>query len=280
MFARGLAHINAQVRLVEGEYGGLDSVLFLEVDQVAGDRLFDAVHLFGIDRIAARTVGLTGREGGAAAAQGAEHRPTWRGPGADDHGHSLLRQLAGHLHGLLDSGIGFAAASRRQWIHVLVGLPDGPRHLDPSPGGAQVVQRVLNDLGIGAGILQAEVAAESVEDLTGAGGVDRELHWIPIDLAGDLEREALPNRLTRGELAGGNGQQDLDIVAALASIVAHEDLGGLIEHDFDLSARGEEAHAGGRGAQVLILFGGAGGEGSLRQGGRHGLDELRGAAGE
>src|SRR5260370_3795177 len=113
MFARGLAHINAQVRLVEGEYGGLDSVLFLEVDQVAGDRLFDAVHLFGIDRIAARTVGLTGRGRGAAAAQSAEHRPTWRGPGADDHGHSPLRQLAGRLPGLLDSRLGFAPASRR-----------------------------------------------------------------------------------------------------------------------------------------------------------------------
>src|SRR5260370_35323432 len=115
MFARGLAHINAQVRLVEGEYGGLDSVLFLEVDQVAGDRLFDAVHLFGIDRIAARTVGLTGREGGAAAAQGAEPRPTWRGPGADGPGHSLLRQLAGPLHRPLDSRICVSAARRPLW---------------------------------------------------------------------------------------------------------------------------------------------------------------------
>jgi len=138
----------------------------------------------------------------------------------------------------------------------------------------------LNDLGIRAGVLKAEVAAESVEDLAGARGVDGELHGIPVDLAGDLQGEAFADRLAGRQLARGHGQKDLDIVAALAAIVAHQDVGRLIEHDFDLAARREEAHAGGCGAQVLILFGDAGGERSLRRAGRRGVDKLHRAAGE
>ena len=159
-------------------------------------------------------------------------------------------------------------------------MPEGPRHLYASPGDTNVVQGVLNDLRIGAGVLKTEIAAESVEELAGARGVNREFHGIPVDFPGDLHGEAFPDRLVGREFAGRHGQKDLDIVAALAPVVAHQDAGGLIEHNFDLAARRDQADAAGFGVQILVLFGFASGQRSPRRSRRDRLDELRGTAGE
>src|ERR1017187_6656984 len=94
VLARGLTDVDAEIGFVEAEQGGFDAVFLLEEEQVARDGVLDAVHLFGVEGIAARALLRWGR----GTTGDTEDRPTRRLPGADDDGHSFLRQPTGHLH--------------------------------------------------------------------------------------------------------------------------------------------------------------------------------------
>jgi hypothetical protein len=101
-----------------------------------------------------------------------------------------------------------------------------------------------------------------------------------VDLARDFEGEALLAGLAGGGWAIQDGEQDLEVVAAFAAIVADDDQGRLVESHLDLAGARDEAGALGGGAHVFILLGGAGREGRLSGSGRVGIDELNGAAGK
>src|ERR1019366_7549487 len=310
MFPGGLADVDAQIRFVKREHGRFHPVLLLEEDQVAGDGRLDVVHLLGIERISPRAVLLRsgpqtapGARGarrprnasGAAAARGprstgatkttsaaeaAQNRPRRCGPGADDDGYPLLRQLARHFHGLRDSRVEIAGPGRRQRIDILIGLPGTPRHLDASPSDAQVVQVVLNHRGVRSGILEPEVAAEAVEYLAGMRRVQREFHRVLVDFAGDLQSEAPLDGLACRRFAGDDGHEYLEVVAALPAIVADDDLRRRVERHLDLAARRDEAHTAGGCPDIFVLFGGPGRQGNTVRGWRSRIDELRRAAGE
>jgi len=130
-------------------------------------------------------------------------------PRADDYGHAFLRQPAGHLHGLHNSRIDVTGPGGRQRIGGLLGLPEEPGQLDAAPGDADVIERVVDHLWVGASVLQAEVAAEAIEQLAGMRGVEGDFDGVLIDLAGHFERETLLAGLAGGGLANDDGEQEL-----------------------------------------------------------------------
>src|ERR1017187_7656753 len=229
---------------------------------------------------AARGPRSTGATKTTSAAEAAQNRPRRCGPGADDDGYPLLRQLARHFHGLRDSRVEIAGPGRRQRIDILIGLPGTPRHLDASPSDAQVVQVVLNHRGVRSGILEPEVAAEAVEYLAGMRRVQREFHRVLVDFAGDLQSEAPLDGLACRRFAGDDGHEYLEVVAALPAIVADDDLRRRVERHLDLAARRDEAHTAGGCPDIFVLFGGPGRQGNTVRGWRSRIDELRRAAGE
>jgi len=187
---------------------------------------------------------------------------------------------ASHLHGLLHSWMHCAGAAGGQRIGVLIRVPEAPRHFDAAPGNAQVPKVVVDHLRIGASALQAEVSAEAVEQLAGMRCVQRDFDRVLVDFAGDFESEALLGGLAGSGFAVEDGEQDLEVVAAFAALVADDDQSWLVEGHVDLAGAGHEARALGGGAQVFIPLGDACGERRLCGAGRFGLDELHRAARE
>ena len=112
------------------------------------------------------------------------------------------------------------------------------------------------------------------------GGVQRDFDGVSVDLSGDFEGEDLLPALPGGSFAREHGEQDLQVIAALAPVVTHDDLRWLVEPHLDLARARDEARTAGRGAQIFILVGGAGSERSGRRSGRIGLDEFDRTAGE
>src|ERR1039457_5848300 len=150
-----------------------------------------------------------------------------------------------------------------------------------APGDAEVLEVVVDDLRVDASVLQAEVSAESIEDLAGMRGVEGDSDGVLVDLAGHFEGEAVLAGLAGSGFADEDGEQDLEVVAALAAVVADDDQGRVVvEGHLDLAGAGREARALSGGAQVFILLGDAGGERRAFGGGRIGIDELYGAAGK
>src|ERR1022692_1225124 len=180
----------------------------------------------------------------------------------------------------MHSRMDVAGAGGGQRVGVFIRVPEAPGHLDAAPGDAKVLEVVVDDLRVDASVLQAEVSAESIEDLAGMRGVEGDSDGVLVDLAGHFEGEAVLAGLAGSGFADEDGEQDLEVVAALAAVVADDDQGRLIEGHLDLAGAGREARALGGGAQVFILLGDAGGERRAFGGGRIGIDELYGAAGK
>src|ERR1019366_408758 len=170
-----------------------------------------------------------------APATAAEDRPIGRLPRADDDRHPFLRQAAGHLHGLENSRIDGTGPRGGERICVLIRVPDGPGHLDAAPSDPHILQRVVDDLRVGARVLQAEVAAEAIEHLAWMRRVERDFDRFLVELGDDPEGEAVLAGLSGGSFAADDGDQYLEVVAALAAVVAHHNLGRLVERHLDLA---------------------------------------------
>src|ERR1017187_5859393 len=180
----------------------------------------------------------------------------------------------------MHSRMDVAGAGGGQRVGVFIRVPEAPGHLDAAPGDAEVLEVVVDDLRVDASVLQAEVSAESIEDLAGMRGVEGDSDGVLVDLAGHFEGEAVLAGLAGSGFADEDGEQDLEGVAALAAVVADDDPGRLVEGPLDLAGAGREARALSGGAQVFILLGDAGGERRAFGGGRIWIDELYGAAGK
>src|ERR1035441_8786942 len=155
----------------------------------------------------------------------------------------------------MHSRMDVAGAGGGQRVGVFIRVPEAPGHLDAAPGDAEVLEVVVDDLRVDASVLQAEVSAESIEDLAGMRGVEGDSDGVLVDLAGHFEGEAVLAGLAGSGFADEDGEQDPEVVAALAAVVADDDQGRLVEGHLDLAGAGREARALGGGAQVFIGVG-------------------------
>src|ERR1035437_3999896 len=115
----------------------------------------------------------------------------------------------------MHSRMDVAGAGGGQRVGVFVRVPEAPGHLDAAPGDAEGLEVVVDDLRVDASVLQAEVSAESIEDLAGMRGVEGDSDGVLVDLAGHFEGEAVLAGLAGSGFADEDGEQDLEVVAAL-----------------------------------------------------------------
>src|ERR1022692_3558345 len=107
----------------------------------------------------------------------------------------------------MHSRMDVAGAGGGQRVGVFIRVPEAPGHLDAAPGDAEVLEVVVDDLRVDASVLQAEVSAESIEDLAGMRGVEGDSDGVLVDLAGHFEGEAVLAGLAGSGFAeGGRGE--------------------------------------------------------------------------
>ena len=132
MLLGSVEDIDAEVGLVEGEQGGLDAIVFFEIDQIVRQRGNNALLLGRVEPMGGHALPTS------AARRGIVDGPHGREPAADDDGHALRRQPLCHLHALADVLWKFVRL-RMDERGVFVGMPLAPRHLYTAIGHTDIV---------------------------------------------------------------------------------------------------------------------------------------------
>ena len=179
-------YIDTQVGLVEGEVVGLAAILLLQVDEVRGDGLEDTVLFLWLEGVGA---------GGAVGAGGLVPGPCRREPSADDDRHSDLLEAAGHLGTAVDVVGGIAAAEAAAAALLLLSLialgmsvlvPLAPGELDATEGHAEILEAIIDHLGVLLDVLDAEIAAETGEEAARIGSVEVDVCGLVVLHSGHL----------------------------------------------------------------------------------------------